>query len=155
MQRKREVGHDIHLFLFLVEEDFRKEHPEWAGRIGQWILLWEVAARPESLQGEQPFNEQCRRELLDAMATDCDFTLAFLAFARERLHNDRTGKSAVQRELLLNPEMRPLQDKEIAAKLNISSRTVEYHKYQMMKDLGLTTAAELIRYAVRHHIISE
>jgi DNA-binding NarL/FixJ family response regulator len=45
--------------------------------------------------------------------------------------------------------------KEIAAKLNISSRTVEYHKYQMMKDLGLKTAAELIRYAVRHHVVSE
>jgi DNA-binding NarL/FixJ family response regulator len=45
--------------------------------------------------------------------------------------------------------------KEIAAKLNISSRTVEYHKYQMMKDLGLKTVAELIRYAVRHHVVSE
>jgi len=45
--------------------------------------------------------------------------------------------------------------KEIAAKLNISSRTVEYHKYQMMKELGLKTAAELIRYAVRHHVVSE
>jgi DNA-binding NarL/FixJ family response regulator len=44
--------------------------------------------------------------------------------------------------------------KEIGAKLNISSRTVEYHKYQMLKDLGLKTTAELIRYAVRHHIVS-
>jgi len=45
--------------------------------------------------------------------------------------------------------------KEIASRLNISTRTVEYHKYQMMKDLGLKTAAELIRYAVRHHVVSE
>jgi DNA-binding NarL/FixJ family response regulator len=45
--------------------------------------------------------------------------------------------------------------KEIADKLNISTRTVEYHKYRMMKDLGLKTAAELIRYAVRHHVVSE
>jgi DNA-binding NarL/FixJ family response regulator len=45
--------------------------------------------------------------------------------------------------------------KEIAAKLNISTRTVEYHKYQMMKDLGLKTTAELIRYAIRHHVVSE
>jgi len=45
--------------------------------------------------------------------------------------------------------------KEIASRLNISTRTVEYHKYQMMKDLGLNTAAELIRYAVRHHVVSE
>lgn len=44
--------------------------------------------------------------------------------------------------------------KEIAVKLNISTRTVEYHKYQMMKDLGLKTVADLIRYAVRHHVVS-
>jgi len=47
------------------------------------------------------------------------------------------------------------QAKEIAAKLDISTRTVEYHKYQMMKDLGMKTAADLIRYAVKHHIVSE
>jgi len=45
--------------------------------------------------------------------------------------------------------------KEIAAKLNISTRTVEYHKYQMMKDLGMKTVADLIRYAVKHNIVSK
>ena len=44
--------------------------------------------------------------------------------------------------------------KEIASTLNISSRTVEYHKYQMMKDIGMKTAADMIRYAVKHHIVS-
>jgi DNA-binding NarL/FixJ family response regulator len=38
--------------------------------------------------------------------------------------------------------------KEIAAILNVSMKTVEYHKYQMMENLGLKTLAELIRYAV-------
>ena len=45
--------------------------------------------------------------------------------------------------------------KEIASMLNISTRTVEYHKYQMMKDIGLKTVANLIRYAVKHNIVSE
>lgn len=45
--------------------------------------------------------------------------------------------------------------KDIAAILNISIKTVEYHKYRMMEDLGLETAAELVRYAVRHGISSE
>ncbi len=44
--------------------------------------------------------------------------------------------------------------KEIASMLNISSRTVEFHKYQMMKDIGLKTVADLIRYAVKHGIAS-
>ena len=42
--------------------------------------------------------------------------------------------------------------KEIAAILNISTKTVEYHKYRMMEDLGIKTAAELIRYAVKQGI---
>jgi DNA-binding NarL/FixJ family response regulator len=45
--------------------------------------------------------------------------------------------------------------KEIAAVLNISSRTVEFHKYRIMKDLGLKSAAELVHYAVRHGIITK
>ena len=45
--------------------------------------------------------------------------------------------------------------KEIAFMLNISSRTVEYHKYQIMKDVRMKTMADLIRYAVKHGIVSE
>jgi DNA-binding NarL/FixJ family response regulator len=45
--------------------------------------------------------------------------------------------------------------KEIATLLNISSRTVEFHKYRIMKDLGIKSAAELVHYAVRHGIITK
>lgn len=40
--------------------------------------------------------------------------------------------------------------KEIAATLGMSPRTVETHKYQVMRALGLATTAELIRYALEH-----
>jgi DNA-binding NarL/FixJ family response regulator len=39
--------------------------------------------------------------------------------------------------------------KEIAAELDISRKTVEYHKYRMMGDLGVATSAELIKVAVQ------
>jgi len=42
--------------------------------------------------------------------------------------------------------------KEIATILNVSIKTVEYHKYRMMEDLGIKTLAELIRYAVKQGI---
>jgi len=45
--------------------------------------------------------------------------------------------------------------KKIATVLNISSRTVEFHKYRIMKDLGIKSAAELVHYAVRHGIITK
>ncbi len=44
--------------------------------------------------------------------------------------------------------------KEAAAMLDVSRRTVEYHKYHMMKKLELRNSAELIQYAVRHGIAS-
>ena len=42
--------------------------------------------------------------------------------------------------------------KEIAAALDISARTVEFHKYQMMESLGLQSSAELIHFALKHGI---
>jgi DNA-binding NarL/FixJ family response regulator len=44
--------------------------------------------------------------------------------------------------------------KEIASILNISARTVEFHKYKMMEQLNIKTSAELVQYAVKHGIIS-
>jgi DNA-binding NarL/FixJ family response regulator len=42
--------------------------------------------------------------------------------------------------------------KEIGALLDLSPRTVETHKYEMMQTLGVKTTAELIRYAIEHHL---
>jgi len=39
--------------------------------------------------------------------------------------------------------------KDIASLLNISARTVEFHKYRMMEQLSIKTSAELIQHAVR------
>jgi DNA-binding NarL/FixJ family response regulator len=43
--------------------------------------------------------------------------------------------------------------KEVAASLGISSRTVEFHKYQMMETLGLHTGAELIHFAIKNGLV--
>src|SRR5262249_48728737 len=44
--------------------------------------------------------------------------------------------------------------KQIAGALGISHRTVEFHKYQAMESLGVKTNADLIRFAMRHGIVS-
>ena len=44
--------------------------------------------------------------------------------------------------------------KEIANLLHISPRTVETHKYKMMQQLKLKTTADLVKYAIKHGIIS-
>jgi DNA-binding NarL/FixJ family response regulator len=44
--------------------------------------------------------------------------------------------------------------KEIAALLDISTRTAEFHKYRMMQQLNIKTSAELVQYAVKHGLVS-
>lgn len=44
--------------------------------------------------------------------------------------------------------------KEIAAVLNISTRTVEFHKYRIMEQLKTKTSAELIQYALKYGLAS-
>ena len=42
--------------------------------------------------------------------------------------------------------------KEVAAILKITPRTVAFHKYRTMSKLGISSNAELIRYAIKHRI---
>jgi len=44
--------------------------------------------------------------------------------------------------------------KEVAHILHISARTVEFHKYNIMEQLGLKTGAELVHFAIKHGIVS-
>ena len=44
--------------------------------------------------------------------------------------------------------------KEIGVVLDMHHRTVTYHKYAMMKRLGVRSDAELVRYAIRNHNVA-
>jgi DNA-binding NarL/FixJ family response regulator len=44
--------------------------------------------------------------------------------------------------------------REIATSLQISYRTVRFHKVRIMEELGITNNAELVKYAINHGIIS-
>ena len=43
--------------------------------------------------------------------------------------------------------------KEIGTLLAIAPRTVAFHKYRIMEHLKLRTTAQLIHYAIDHHIV--
>jgi DNA-binding NarL/FixJ family response regulator len=44
--------------------------------------------------------------------------------------------------------------KEVADILCISPRTVEFHKYRIMEELGLSSSAELVQYSIKQGIIT-
>lgn len=57
-----------------------------------------------------------------------------------------------QREVLqLLAEGRSM--KEVAGILNVTPRTVSFHKYAIMDRLQIKTGAELIQYAIKHSIV--
>lgn len=67
---------------------------------------------------------------------------------------DASGLTGREREVLqLLAEGKII--KEIAAILNVSPRTVEFHKNNIVAKTGLRTTAELARYAARHGVVSE
>jgi len=76
---------------------------------------------------------------------------------------ERMAAPAGQAEPKLTPRQRDVlrlilagqRMKEIAAALDLSTRTVETHKYEMMEVLGVHSTAELVKYALTHKLIVE
>jgi DNA-binding NarL/FixJ family response regulator len=64
----------------------------------------------------------------------------------------RAELTARQREVLqLLAEGKSM--KEVAAILDLTPRTVAFHKYRMMEQLRLKTSAELVKFAVQHGVV--
>lgn len=62
------------------------------------------------------------------------------------------GKLTPRQKEVLQLLAQGLSAKEIADIVCISPRTVEFHKYKMMKELNIKTNAELVGYAIKHGI---
>jgi DNA-binding NarL/FixJ family response regulator len=71
----------------------------------------------------------------------------------KKLINEEERLTQRQREVLqLLAEGKVM--KEVSNILHMSTRTVAYHKYRMMEVLGAKSTAELVKYAVRNHVIA-
>lgn len=44
--------------------------------------------------------------------------------------------------------------KEAADLLRVTPRTIAFHKYQIMQELGIRTNADLVRFAIRNHLVA-
>jgi DNA-binding NarL/FixJ family response regulator len=100
-----------------------------------------VTALRAALDGKTYLTPQLAGEVLEAMkqgpSQGSDPAAALTLRQREVLQLLAEGRSA----------------KEIATSLCISTRTVEYHKYQMMESLDLHTNAELVRFAIKNGLV--
>ncbi len=80
-------------------------------------------------------------------------TISFLQRQDKELINEDERLTDRQREVLqLLAEGKVM--KEVGGILNMSTRTVAYHKYRMMEVLGAKSTADLVKYAVRCNVIA-
>lgn len=80
-------------------------------------------------------------------------TVNFLRRQDKQLVNEDERLTRRQREVLqLLAEGKVM--KEVGDILNMTPRTVAYHKYRMMEVLGAKSNAELVKYAVRNHMVA-
>jgi len=76
-----------------------------------------------------------------------------LRWQQKELVNEYERLTDRQREVLqLLAEGKVM--KEIGGILKMTTRTVAYHKYRIMEVLGVKTNAELVKYAVRNHMVA-
>jgi DNA-binding CsgD family transcriptional regulator len=43
--------------------------------------------------------------------------------------------------------------KEVAAQLQLTTRTIAFHKYRIMEEYGLKTNVDLLRFAMKQHVV--
>jgi DNA-binding NarL/FixJ family response regulator len=91
-----------------------------------------------SLLGKKFITERIKRELDGTPHTRQDPVRKLTRRQREVLQLLAEGHSA----------------KQVGDILNISSRTVEFHKYNIMEELGIHNSAELVQYAIKLGIVS-
>src|SRR5947209_4821344 len=79
-------------------------------------------------------------------------TVDFLLRQDKRLVEEAARLTVRQREVLqLLAEGKCM--KEVAGVLNLTTRTVAFHKYRIMEVLNAKSNAELVQYAIRNHLI--
>ena len=129
----------MHADLPLVEEAFR------AGGSGYVLKICEVEELLKAIQcvarGSSYVTPLLPGDLISTLLT-----------VSPRVGGQGTALTVRQREVLqLLAEGKTM--KEVAVKLGISTRTTESHKYEIMRQVGVQTTAELIRYAVRIRLV--
>jgi DNA-binding NarL/FixJ family response regulator len=147
MRRLRKGGSTIKFVVLTMHADERLVVESFRAGASAYVLKQSageelIAAIRDALAGRLYLTPLIRRPLADVLKE-----------LNARLDEPKANPTPRQREVLrLVAEGRTM--KEIAILLNISTRTAESHKYDMMRDLGVDTTAELIQLAVKLGLVT-
>ena len=101
-----------------------------------------IKAVRDVLRGKTYLSPQISRDDVD-----------FLRRQQQRLVEEEKRLTVRQREVLqLLAEGKVM--KEVGGILNMATRTVAFHKYRIMEQIGAKSSADLVKYAVKNHFIA-
>lgn len=152
MEAARQIkSRDSHIKIIFVTQKSDRQYVQTALRIGASGYVLKQAATTEVgnalrevLRGRYYVSPALRKGIPDAL------------YDPTRNPSELFGQSLTprQREVLqLLAEGK--SNKEIAAILNVSVKTVDFHKAGIMEELGLRSTAELTRYAIEQGIVGD
>ena len=141
----RAVGIDTKVIIITMFEDV--EYALDAARQGVDGFVLKRSAASELLQALQVVLEG-DRWISPAIRDQFEDRELEINSARESEDTVIHSLSMRQREIIRHISKGDIA-KQVASRLGISRKTVEYHKYKVMRRLGYTSSAELIRFAVR------
>ena len=101
-----------------------------------------LAALREVLKGRTYVTPLIAREVFDT------------ALRGERAAGRPSAKLTARERQVLQLLAEGKSAKEVAGVLKVSTRTAEFHKYNVMDKLGLRSTAELTQYAMKHGLVS-
>ena len=146
-QQVREVSPRIKLIFLTMNDDI--ELAAEAFRCGASGYLLKTCAASEMVTAVRAV--LCGNSYMSKSL--CKDEVNYLRRTETRLIEEDERLTERQREVLqLLAEGKMM--KEVADILHVTTRTVAFHKYRMMDVLGVTSNAELVRYAMRNHIVS-
>ncbi|HEV3449211.1 MAG TPA: response regulator transcription factor [Gemmataceae bacterium] len=144
-QLRRSMPH-IKLIFLTVSED--PELAAQAFQAGASGYLLKNSAASELLQAIQEVSQG--RSYVTPLATE--------GLLANFLHQPDAAKKTAELSLRQREVLQLLAEghtmKHIARLLQITPRTVAFHKYSIMEALGVKSSAQLVQFAIRQHIVS-
>ncbi len=113
-----------------------------SGYLLKWSAETELGAAIDTVLGGGIYLTSALPPEITELLSACDTELPKLR-----------GVLSVREKEVLQLVVQGKSAKEIGDVLHLSAKTVEFHKYRMMKKLGLHTTIELAKYAMERHLI--
>jgi len=142
---QKEGSHSRFLFLSMHSELSLVEEALRAGALGYVLKMCSMEELTKAIRfvvnGSTYITPLVSGDLISTLVT-----------AGTQVKANGTRLTLRQREVLqLLAEGKTM--KEVAGVLGISTRTAESHKYEIMRQLGVQTTAQLVRYAVQINLV--